>query len=174
MTENIRELPMTPGEIVTSYKQAANPKEQIKILADLNAATTDEIMEVLNFCGVEVPSRRTVSNWSKAEETLLRDLAAEGKTAEQVAEMLGRTVKSVVAKAIKMKLQLHNYQRSGDTKAPPEGTRDKVLTREDLTDRICWAIGEELPAGNEARLTDMLAALGYSVVKHFVEGDEHV
>lgn len=106
----MRELMMTPGEILTSYRQAAKPKEQIKILAELNAATTNEIRTVLAECGVEAPPLRRISYWSAAEETLLRDLAAEGKTAKQIAEVLGRTDKSVIAKACSMKLPLHNYQ----------------------------------------------------------------
>ena len=114
-SRRMRELMMTPGEIATSYRQAMKPKEQIKILAELNAATTDEIREVLAECGVEAPPLRCIRGsshhyWSEAEETLLRDLVAEGKTAKQVAEVLGRTTHSVIAKASCMKLPLHNYQ----------------------------------------------------------------
>jgi hypothetical protein len=49
-----RTLPMSAGEIVSSYKQAAKPEEQIGILAELNACTADEIREILVQLGVEL------------------------------------------------------------------------------------------------------------------------
>ena len=49
-----RTLPMSAGEIVRSYKQAAKPEEQISILAELNACSVDEIREILLQLGVEL------------------------------------------------------------------------------------------------------------------------
>lgn len=40
-------MDMTPDEIVVRYRQAKNKAEQLKILADLNACTVDEIINVL-------------------------------------------------------------------------------------------------------------------------------
>lgn len=53
-----RTLPMSAGEIVSSYKQAAKPEEQIRILAELNDCTTDEIREILVQLGVELPKAK--------------------------------------------------------------------------------------------------------------------
>lgn len=53
-----RTLPMSAGEIVRSYKQAAKPEEQIGILAELNACTVDEIREILLQLGVELPKAK--------------------------------------------------------------------------------------------------------------------
>ena len=53
-----RTLPMSAGEIVSSYKQAAKPEEQIGILAELNACTVDEIREILLQLGVELPKAK--------------------------------------------------------------------------------------------------------------------
>lgn len=53
-----RTLPMSAGEIVSSYKQAAKPEEQIGILAELNACTADEIREILVQLGVELPKAK--------------------------------------------------------------------------------------------------------------------
>lgn len=52
-----RELLMTPGEIVTSYRQAANPVDQLRVLADLNVCSKDDIIEVLAAQGVEVKKK---------------------------------------------------------------------------------------------------------------------
>lgn len=53
-----RTLPMSAGEIVRSYKQAAKPEEQIGILAELNACSVDEIREILLQLGVELPKAK--------------------------------------------------------------------------------------------------------------------
>lgn len=56
---------MTVGEILTSYKQAKDKSKQITILAELNAATKEDIIQVLkdaSVSGKQLPrSRRTVS-----------------------------------------------------------------------------------------------------------------
>ena len=45
-------LPMTAGEIVSSYRQAAHPKKQIKVLADLNACSQETIRGILQSADV--------------------------------------------------------------------------------------------------------------------------
>lgn len=45
-------LPMTAGEIVNSYRQAAHPKKQIKVLADLNACSKETILGILQSAEV--------------------------------------------------------------------------------------------------------------------------
>lgn len=42
-------------EIVSSYRQAANRRAQIKVLADLNACTEERIREFLKAAGEELP-----------------------------------------------------------------------------------------------------------------------
>ena len=37
----------SPAEIVRSYRMAADPKKQIKVLAELNACSVKEIRQVL-------------------------------------------------------------------------------------------------------------------------------
>lgn len=51
-------LPMSKGEIVASYRQAAKPAEQIGILAELNACTVDEIRSILVQLGVDLPEAK--------------------------------------------------------------------------------------------------------------------
>ena len=43
---------MTPGEIVTFYRQAMDRRKQIRILAELNAVSKDEILRILDGAGV--------------------------------------------------------------------------------------------------------------------------
>ena len=74
-------LHMTVGEIVTSYRQAANQKQQIGVLADLNACTKTDIKRILEDAGVDADSTYTGRTWNAGEERRLRQLAAEGRTA---------------------------------------------------------------------------------------------
>lgn len=53
---------MSPNEICRSYRQAKNKKEQIKILADLNCTTTEEIEKALVDCGEALPPKEKVKS----------------------------------------------------------------------------------------------------------------
>lgn len=46
-------MQMTNGEIITSYKQAKNGSEQVKILAELNACPIERIIGILTDGGVD-------------------------------------------------------------------------------------------------------------------------
>ena len=46
-------MQMTNGEILTSYKQAKNGSEQVKILADLNNCPIERIIGILTEGGVD-------------------------------------------------------------------------------------------------------------------------
>lgn len=48
-------MEMTNNEIVRSYQSAKKKRDQIKILADLNCTTTDDIKEILKNGGVNMP-----------------------------------------------------------------------------------------------------------------------
>lgn len=48
-------LPMGEQEIVTSYRTAATPQKQIRILADLNGCDKKTIANILTAAGCELP-----------------------------------------------------------------------------------------------------------------------
>ena len=50
-------LPMSEGEIVASYRQAAKPAAQITVLADLNACSKERIEEILREAGEPLPKK---------------------------------------------------------------------------------------------------------------------
>lgn len=54
---NTNRLPMDPAEIAVDFKRAANPGKQIRILAQLNATTEDQIAEILRDQGIKVDGR---------------------------------------------------------------------------------------------------------------------
>lgn len=49
-------MDMSIEDICRSYREAKNKREQIKILADLNCTSKEEILKVLVDCGEEVPT----------------------------------------------------------------------------------------------------------------------
>ena len=46
---------MTPGEIVQMYKEAKEKRSQIKILAELNLCSQEEIKTILRENGIRLP-----------------------------------------------------------------------------------------------------------------------
>ena len=53
---------MDPGEIVRTYKAAKDPKEQVKILAELNCTSTKAIAVLLQDAGCQVDKRYLAGN----------------------------------------------------------------------------------------------------------------
>lgn len=54
-------MQMTPGEILSSYKNAENRKNQVEILAQFNAVPKDTIIDILIEKGIsekELPKRK--------------------------------------------------------------------------------------------------------------------
>lgn len=76
-------LQMRKNEIVRNYKSAKNPKEQIRILADLNCTSQTEIKKVLAEAGVELP-QRTSKNAKKPINTQCEE---ENREVEEVKEI---------------------------------------------------------------------------------------
>lgn len=106
MSESVN-LAMTPGEIVTRYRQAKDKRGQIKILSQLNACPPEEIKQVLVENGVEMSDLPVLrKKWTVQEEDRLRQLAAEGLTCEQIGKEVKRTEKAVREKAERMHVSI--------------------------------------------------------------------
>lgn len=108
MSERLRT--MTDGEIVTSYRQAKDKREQIGILADLNLMTKEKVCEILRAAGIgEVgeakKTRREPPNvWRDEELDSLRRMCAEGRGLGEISEALGRTRHAVHRKGVSLGL----------------------------------------------------------------------
>ena len=102
MTESKRNFPWPEDEIVASYRSALDKKSQLKILADLNVCKVQDIRELLIAHGETLPEVK----WTVQEEAQLRQLAAEVKSATEIAELMGRTKKSIEQKLSKMHISL--------------------------------------------------------------------
>lgn len=145
MTENKRTFPWPEDEIVASYRSALDKKAQLKILADLNVCNVQDIRELLIAHGETVPEVRRdlrVLKWTVQEETQLRQMAAEGKSAAEIAELMGRTKKSIEQKLSKMHISLRRQpiMQKVLLESLPTGkdTVEKAMTKslEDLGEEV--------------------------------------
>lgn len=99
------------GEIVMMYRQAANRRKQISILADLFLKTTQEIKQVLIDAGA-IPDPKSIPKstskrvagkrwklWTEEEEEILCNMRRNGEGYKEIAGVLGRSFQSVSYKA---------------------------------------------------------------------------
>lgn len=90
----------SPAEIVRSYRMAADPKKQIKVLAELNACSVKEIRQVLVGEGVlpretEVPEEPKKAARKRLDEETARMLYEEGLDDAAIAKATGMTAHTV-------------------------------------------------------------------------------
>lgn len=90
----------SPAEIVRSYRMAADPKKQIKVLAELNACSVKEIRRVLVGEGVlpretEVPEEPKKAARKCFDEETARMLYEEGLDDAAIAKATGMTAHTV-------------------------------------------------------------------------------
>lgn len=90
----------SPAEIVRSYRMAADPKKQIKVLAELNACSVKEIRRVLVGEGVlpretEVPEEPKKAARKRFDEETARMLYEEGLDDAAIAKETGMTAQTV-------------------------------------------------------------------------------
>lgn len=98
---------MSDFEILRDYRQAKNKIEQVKILADLNGCTKEEITECLEKQGV------TVLKVDTPEEKRLSFLYLynQGMTDEEIASDIGLKASSVREIRSKLGLKKHKKKR---------------------------------------------------------------
>ena len=171
MSERLRT--MTDGEVVTSYRQAKNKREQLGILADLNLMTVEQVREILRAAGIgEVgeakKTRREPPNVWRAEELdSLRRMCAEGKTAEECAEALGRTKNAVYMRAKALGLSFRRARAAVKAeKAAPAKAKKREAPKE--------AIGGDWRSDLTAALAaaEEIAAAKGRVPKNVLPGED--
>lgn len=89
-------------DICDMYRYAADQKEQIRILAQLNLCTEDEIRGVLERNGIESVSPRVVQHrsephkpWTIEEMVQLLYLTANGMSNQKLSEYFKRSEKAI-------------------------------------------------------------------------------
>lgn len=139
---------MTDGEVVTSFRQAKNKREQIGILSELNLCSKSDILNILCAAGEDVSdyisgrpkkkpaekksgapdeARPAARRWSEDEVTILREGCLAGGACGDIAHALGRTEQSVYFKAREMGMTFSADKAApaadaeAEASAPPDG-----------------------------------------------------
>lgn len=110
------------GEIRAAYRNAANPKKQITILAQLYATSKDEICKVL---GIEAPQpkpKKTLRSYEQAvKDDVVKAVLLEGATYQEAAERFGVPYGNVNAWVNKARKRQAEF---GVTAPSPEAPRE--------------------------------------------------
>ena len=78
------------GEIRAAYRDAANPKKQITILAQLYTTSKEEICKVLGIEAPEQKPKKTLRSYEQAvKDDVVKAVLLEGATYQEAAERFG-------------------------------------------------------------------------------------
>lgn len=158
LTEKKRRADGEPKPERPVSREEKKPKEE----GEKIEAMFDKAMEQETQASIAVKEKREQKSWTPEEEELLLSLVAEGRDHQEIGEALHRSAGSIK----------HKLKHMKKTQAIPRGS-SVFLTGDAFAGMVSAAIGQELHAGAEARLVDMLSALGYMVMKYFAGGREH-
>ncbi len=92
------------SEMRMMYKQAKYPAKQIGILADMYVCTKREIIQALDM---PVKKRQYIKWTPKLDEWLL-ELQSDGKSAREIAELIGTTEERIYRRSLKLRAEAKN------------------------------------------------------------------
>lgn len=91
-------MTMTDGEIVASYRQAAHPRKQIQILAELNNCGPDKIKAIIKEAGISLEPNRKKKGSETVEQEIIEaaSVTPAPKPEEAAREMKEKTSTSAL------------------------------------------------------------------------------
>lgn len=97
---------MTEGEIIASVRQAKSPKKQIRVLAELNAVSPQEIQKIVGYTEPKKkhPQKQNHRAWKTEEEKMLVEMIGERCSYQEMADRIGRTKAAIKNKISNMGL----------------------------------------------------------------------
>ena len=111
------------GEIRAAYRDAANPKKQITILAQLYATSKEEICKVLGIEAPEQKPKKTLRSYEQAvKDDVVKAVLLEGASRQEAAERFGVPYGNVNAWVNKARKRQAEF---GVTAPPPEAPREE-------------------------------------------------
>ncbi len=132
-------MSMSTFEIVQMYKEAADKNAQIKILADLNLCTKQEILTLLQeegvISGVKKKTQKSEGKtqakpritWDEEAKEKVRSLLREGLTVLEVAERMGLECMQVRNAVTRYKLQKDKPEEGAEKAMPKEHQKRYAL-----------------------------------------------
>ena len=150
---------------MTSYKTAADPKKQIRILAELNACTVGEIEAVLIQLGAMEKSdrKRPHPRAVQVDGDKARELLAQGLTDEETADALGVGLGKFRdwrrGEGIRPNLEKKAWNSAGtEETAPQEQSVDNRDVAAPAAEEAQTGAAQACPCMTVARLHDILTA----------------
>ncbi|WP_346704730.1 hypothetical protein [uncultured Agathobaculum sp.] len=157
-------------EIRDSYRNAADQKKQIGILADLHDCTVQDIQRALGLPVTSTKSKpstgrrqkRAYVQWQKDQVAQLCELYEKGYKLVDIADMLGIPLERVKKKVFTMgtagQLTLRSHrQKSKPQKVPPEQNRQKEQRETQL---VTASGAEERSSDVHVLLQDYFSRIG--------------
>ncbi len=153
-------MQMTEAEIVKSYQRAEKKREQIKILAELNACQKQVIRDILEKNGEEAPktgNRYTAAKPEglKEEKPKLKGSRAEAKNTDGAKETEKRkdavkTPKAVIELAVRRAQELKDLI-DGIQESIRDLREEQDLRRKELAELETWIKEQEGRHGTDDR-----------------------
>lgn len=119
-------MTMTPDEIYASYRDAKYKTEQIRIMAELNSCTQQEIIKILEDMGVD-PSEEETKPKKRAYRK--RAKAEEGEQAKKPKKTAVAPVQPEEQQATEMPTRQQAIEKPARQQAMPRYVREIILVR---------------------------------------------
>ena len=115
-------LHMSPADIFKEYREAKDPKEQIKILADENICGAREIIDVLISFGVNIKQRKKIkpSVWTEEQIKKVEDMYLSGVKDSEIAKEFNTSVINL-RQCVIYKYGMHKKKKALGVKGNTEG-----------------------------------------------------
>lgn len=114
------------GEIRAAYRDAANPKKQITILAQLYATSKEEICKVLGIEAPQLKPKKALRSYEQAvKDDVVKAVLLEGASRQEAAERFGVPYGNVNAWVNKARKKQAEF---GVTAPPPSASRRTAAT----------------------------------------------
>lgn len=147
---------MTDGDIITSYRQAKDPKAQLAVLADLNVCSISVMHKKLTALGLNpepLPPKKEVFPSKKKkpqiDDALARKMVEDFKTEAEIAEAFHvskyavqqwkRENKIVVPRNVRQKTPRPKKEKSGVAAFMPEGKLDTLSAFAEVVFKLAQA-----------------------------------
>lgn len=109
---------MSEYDIAEMYRRSADPGKQVMILAELNAADREVIIEILKRAGVykDVPPIKRTGRLPQVSDDVLRQFAARGYTMRETASILHIQYRGLNSRALNKGIEFAKEKKKSGKK----------------------------------------------------------
>ncbi|GEM_PF-2329476 len=117
---------MTDEQIRFSYREAAFPKDQIKILSQLNACGQDDIRKIIADIKINKPTglkEAKYDRWTDEQAITLDRLYKDGIKPQTISRIIGVSVRRIYSKLDRIKKEEAKKKAASGARTPATATR---------------------------------------------------